>query len=131
MKIRKNGKVISLTESDLRRIVRKVISEAYFQNSREEELEYLQGKLKDKNGKVQDPTTRIQNILTLRSDGKMGPQTKKCLRWFQKKMNLNPDGIVGPKTAEALLSNNGNSIMDWATPKQLEWCRSRNPKQTP
>ena len=48
MKIRKNGKVISLTESDLRRIVRKVISEAYFQNSREEELEYLQGKLKDK-----------------------------------------------------------------------------------
>lgn len=131
MKIKKNGKVITLTESDLRRIVKKVISEAYYQNSREDELKYLQSKFKGNDGKIEDPTVRIQNILTINSDGKMGPQTKKCIRMFQKKMGLSADGIVGPKTAEALLSNDGNSIMDWATPKQLEWCRSRNPKQTP
>lgn len=108
-----------------------LLSEAYFMNSREDELLYLQGKYKDKKGETYDPTTRIQNILTLRSDGKMGPQTKQCIIWFQEKMGLSPDGIVGPNTAEALLSNNGNSIMDWATPEQLKWCRSRTPSQTP
>ena len=134
MRIKKNGKVIRLTESDLKRIVNRVLTEGYYQNSREDELLYLQGKFKNrKDGKVEDPTTRIQNLLTINSDGKMGPQTKKCIRIFQKYMGLSPDGIVGPKTAEKMLSNNGNSISadKWATPEQKEWCRSRKPSQTP
>ena len=104
-----------------------IVLEAYFGGSREKDMELLIGAESKGDSTA---TTRLQNILTIHSDGKFGPQTKKCLRWFQKKMNLSPDGIVGKQTADALLSNNGDSITDWATPEQIEWCRSRNPSQT-
>lgn len=35
-------------------------------------------------------------------DGKMGPRTKRAIKEFQKSKRLNPDGIVGEKTWEAL-----------------------------
>lgn len=35
-------------------------------------------------------------------DGKIGPRTKTALRAFQKANNLNPDGVIGSKTWEAL-----------------------------
>jgi len=35
-------------------------------------------------------------------DGKMGPQTKRAIKAFQKSKNLNPDGVVGQKTWEEL-----------------------------
>lgn len=37
------------------------------------------------------------------ADGVFGPQTDKALRSFQRESGLEPDGIVGPKTAAALL----------------------------
>ena len=36
------------------------------------------------------------------ADGKMGPQTKKAIKVFQRSKKLNPDGIVGSKTWEEL-----------------------------
>lgn len=36
-------------------------------------------------------------------DGKLGPQTKKAIKAFQKSKGLNPDGIVGIKTREELI----------------------------
>ena len=35
-------------------------------------------------------------------DGKMGPRTRRAIKEFQKAKKLNPDGVVGPKTWEAL-----------------------------
>lgn len=35
-------------------------------------------------------------------DGKMGPRTKLAIKGFQKAKKLNPDGVVGPETWEAL-----------------------------
>lgn len=35
-------------------------------------------------------------------DGKIGPRTKSAIRAFQKANNLNPDGVVGSKTWDAL-----------------------------
>jgi len=35
-------------------------------------------------------------------DGKMGARTRRAIKEFQKAKKLNPDGIVGPKTWEAL-----------------------------
>ncbi|WP_173868314.1 peptidoglycan-binding domain-containing protein, partial [Streptomyces albus] len=39
---------------------------------------------------------------SLQRDGIYGPATKKAVVWFQKKMGLKADGIVGPKTWYAL-----------------------------
>ena len=35
-------------------------------------------------------------------DGKMGPRTRRAIKEFQKAKKLNPDGVVGEKTWEAL-----------------------------
>ena len=35
-------------------------------------------------------------------DGKIGPQTKRAIKAFQKSKGFNPDGIVGPRTWEEL-----------------------------
>lgn len=35
-------------------------------------------------------------------NGKVGPQVKRSIREFQKAKKLNPDGVVGPKTWDAL-----------------------------
>jgi len=35
-------------------------------------------------------------------DGKMGPRTRRAIKEFQKAKKLNPDGVVGSKTWEAL-----------------------------
>ena len=36
-------------------------------------------------------------------DGKMGPQTKKAIKAFQKSKGLNPDGVIGVMTWEELV----------------------------
>ncbi len=35
-------------------------------------------------------------------DGKVGPRTKRAIKEFQKAKKLNPDGVLGPETWEAL-----------------------------
>jgi len=44
----------------------------------------------------------VQTILGLDADGRFGPNTQNAVEEFQVAHNLNPDGIVGPKTWAAL-----------------------------
>jgi len=58
--------------------------------------------------KSKDRTKQVQEALKKAGfykgdiDGKMGPQTKKAVKVFQKSKGLNPDGVVGIKTWEDL-----------------------------
>ena len=55
-----------------------------------------------------DQVAALQEALTLlgykpgKADGAYGPQTRKAIIAFQKDHNLEPDGIVGPKTAKLI-----------------------------
>jgi len=86
-------KVIRLTESDLTKIVRRVIEEQR-QMSGEEVFE-LQTALNDY-FKMKKINMRIP------TDGKWGPTTVKALKEFQKREGIDPDGIAGPNTYKAL-----------------------------
>ena len=58
--------------------------------------------------KSKDSIIKIQNALRFsgfyrgKIDGKLGSQTKKAIKVFQKSKKLRPDGVVGKKTWEAL-----------------------------
>ncbi len=58
--------------------------------------------------KAKDRVKQIQSVLKKASffkgeiDGKIGPQTKRAIKSFQKSKGLNPDGVVGQKTWEEL-----------------------------
>lgn len=54
-----------------------------------DDVMYLQTLLKD-------------NGATIKIDGKFGTATEQCVKDFQRKNGLKDDGIVGPKTWEAL-----------------------------
>jgi peptidoglycan hydrolase-like protein with peptidoglycan-binding domain len=89
-------RIIRLTESDLARIVRRVIKEgndATYTGSKEGDIKYFQ---------TPGSITAVQNILGMWSDGKWGSQTKECIKFFQGKMGVGVDGVVGPDTANAL-----------------------------
>lgn len=47
--------------------------------------------------------------LSLETDGKFGQKTADAVRAFQTQEGLKPDGVVGPKTREALLSTGSGS----------------------
>lgn len=86
-------KVIRLTESDLTKLVRRVIEEQR-QMSGEEVFE-LQTALNDY-FKMKKMNMRIP------TDGKLGPTTTKALMEFQKREGIDPDGVAGPDTYKAL-----------------------------
>lgn len=58
--------------------------------------------------KSKDRVKQIQSALKKANffkgeiDGKIGPQTKRAIKVFQKSKDLNPDGVVGQKTWEEL-----------------------------
>lgn len=130
-------RIVRLTESDLARIVRRVISEqggkrntATYTGSKEGDIAMFQ---KDwASGDV----TAIQNQLGIRSDGKKGPQTIACLKEYQRQMGLNPDGVVGPETAAKIWETSrwaGSYIelLQKKNPKMYKYCTSYTPSQSP
>lgn len=47
----------------------------------------------------------LQGALGVATDGRFGPETHGAVKKFQRKMGLNPDGIVGDKTQRALVGS--------------------------
>ena len=110
------NRIVRLTESDLTRIVRRVIREgndATYTGSKEGDIKYFQ---------TPQAVTAIQNQLSMFSDGKWGPQTRQCIKFFQKKKGLPVDGIVGPDTALAFW-NHSRTGKGFITP----YANSSNP----
>ena len=86
-------KIIRLTESDLTKIVKRVIKEQN-QMSGEEVFE-IQNALND--------YFKMKGIkLRILTDAKWGPATVNALKEFQKREGIDPDGIAGPNTYKAL-----------------------------
>lgn len=52
-----------------------------------------------------DAVRDLQTLLSINPDGIFGAKTKEAVVSFQKSRNLTPDGIVGTKTWNALLNN--------------------------
>ncbi len=55
-----------------------------------------------KKGSKGDDVKKLQTLLKINVDGDFGPKTEAAVKQFQKEHNLTQDGIVGPKTWEAL-----------------------------
>jgi peptidoglycan hydrolase-like protein with peptidoglycan-binding domain len=91
-------KVIKLTESDLTNIVRKVIAEQNQMSGQEvyELQTALNEYFKMKN------ITAGGKVFQIPVDSKWGKLTSKALEIFQKYEKINPDGIPGPQTYDAL-----------------------------
>ena len=131
-------KIVRLTESDLVRIVKQVISEqnsATYTGSKEGDIEMF---VDDWKANKKFGVMAIQNQLGIKADGIKGPQTTACMRRFQKEAGLTPDGLVGPKTAEALWVNSRHtSPNDYLTrlskndSKWFSYCTSRKPINPP
>ena len=91
-------KIIRLTESDLTKLVRRIIKEQNQLSSQEVfELQtalndYFKMKKVGVNGK----------LFQIPVDDKWGPTTVNALKKFQKLEKINPDGIPGPDTYNAL-----------------------------
>jgi FMN phosphatase YigB (HAD superfamily) len=63
-------------------------------------------------GSKGDGVEEIQKILNIPKDGKYGPQTKGCVKDFQKKQGITDDGIVGPITKKEL-EKLENGTINW------------------
>jgi len=87
----------------------------------------------------------VQNILGMNADGKFGPQTKACVKYWQGTVGLNTDGIVGDDTAFQMMQDSndnygggtlGNGKWMYSEPfsKQegqmiQQYCASKTPSQ--
>ncbi len=90
----------------------KIDSKTQLALNREKEIEKPSFKVESEFGSwdidSSDKTKQIQAALKKagfykgKIDGKIGPRTKAAVRDFQKAMKLNPDGVAGSKTLEAL-----------------------------
>jgi peptidoglycan hydrolase-like protein with peptidoglycan-binding domain len=95
----------SVLSQPQRKIKKEIISEPDISPMGKEELqdEVIRYRLKSS-----DRIKNAQNALIAAGfdpgpiDGKMGTKTKKALADFQRKHGLNSDGVIGPKTQEAL-----------------------------
>ena len=83
------GRIIRLTESDLARIVRRVI--------RENEM-ILSENDPGGMGLRRETIMVVQEKLGIHADGNLGPETKTAIMNFQKRNNMTPDGKLGPST---------------------------------
>ncbi|HAA57217.1 MAG TPA: hypothetical protein DCE42_20795 [Myxococcales bacterium] len=54
----------------------------------------------------------VRNGINVTVDGDFGPGTERALKQFQASKGMQADGIVGPKTLEALLGNNTTTPVD-------------------
>ena len=91
-------KVIRLTESDLTRIVKRVIKE------QSEETNYIKGIQRFLNKKLK---------LNLQVDGKTGPgsETEKAISKYQTMIEVFPaDGVWGPQTMKKMPSNDRQEL---------------------
>jgi hypothetical protein len=61
-------------------------------------------------GSKGDEVALLQKKLGVEADGDFGPVTEKAVKDFQSKHNLEPDGIVGPKTWVALGVGSGKCV---------------------
>lgn len=68
-----------------------------------------------KKGSRNEDVKFLQSLLFLKQDGIFGELTDEAVREFQKEHNLVVDGIVGPKTWEALTSSTTNSNLTKST----------------
>ena len=55
-----------------------------------------------KEGSAGQEVARVQKILSIKQDGKFGPQTKAALEEFQSNNGLVADGVLGPKTRQEM-----------------------------
>lgn len=62
-------------------------------------------RLKDQGGDV----FKLQTLLGVKVDGDFGPKTEAAVKKFQRDHGLDPDGVVGPYTWEALLKKGGDT----------------------
>ena len=58
-----------------------------------------------------DDVKRLQEILGVTADSVFGEKTLEAVKAFQREHNLFPDGIVGPKTWDMLLADDGIDIV--------------------
>ncbi len=78
-------------------------------------------------GCVQPTVTALQILLNrtrerdkIAVDGDFGPQTKAAVIEFQRKANLNPDGVVGRSTWPSLVQQSGLKVVDAVDVTDLE-----------
>lgn len=72
-----------------------------------------------------DNVEELQNLLGIYADGEFGPQTKKCVEIFQKKVNIEDDGIIGPETSEKLSKVEGGEL----EVELPDWCKVQGGKE--
>jgi hypothetical protein len=102
-------KIIKLTESDLKHIVEKVLTEQRAVPSAER-------------GQKNEDTKKIQQALRLKGydlgttgpngdgvDGDFGPATQRAVKDFQKRMKLSPSGVVDQQTRNYLFAGFANT----------------------
>jgi len=82
-----------------------------------------------KKGSKGKEVKELQEFLAISADGDFGPNTEKHVKKWQTENNLTPDGIVGPKTWDAMgLATTDNSELSYITENGLEVERYLLPK---
>jgi peptidoglycan hydrolase-like protein with peptidoglycan-binding domain len=100
------------TETQVKKIIQSNINEQYGDTDLPEDVHYIQKALNDyfKNKNIRGVWGGSEfklnpkgNIISIKTDGDSGPQTKSALMIFQKNSGLNVDGEVGCKTTKELI----------------------------